>query len=191
MRIDVRSSSASSSPRRSRPWPRPPCRPPRSPRQRRAAHAGGEASLVLPDLGQAEFLGVNGRTLLMVGLGVCVAGLLFGLLFYRQLKDLPVHASMLEISELIYETCKTYLLQQGKFLLILEVFIGVIIVVYFGFLQHFPRRPRADHPRLQRARHRRQLRRGVVRHPDQHLRELAHGVRQPARASRSRSTRSR
>ena len=78
------------------------------------AHAGGEASLVLPDLGQAEFLGVNGRTLLMGGLVVCVLGLLFGLVIYRQLKALPVHASMREISELIYETCKTYLLAAGQ-----------------------------------------------------------------------------
>ena len=80
---------------------------------------------------------MNGRTLLMAGLGVCVLGLLFGLVVYRQLKTLPVHASMREISELIYETCKTYLITQGKFLLILEVFIGVIIVFYFGVLQHF------------------------------------------------------
>ena len=102
-----------------------------------ASHAGGEASLILPDLGQAEFMGVNGRTLLMAGLGVCVLGLLFGLVVYRQLQALPVHASMREISELIYETCKTYLLQQGKFLLILEGFIGAVIVLYFGVLQHF------------------------------------------------------
>jgi K(+)-stimulated pyrophosphate-energized sodium pump len=102
-----------------------------------APRAGGEANLILPDLGQAEFLGVNGRTLLMAGLGVCVLGLLFGLVVYRQLKALPVHASMREISELIYETCKTYLLQQGKFLLILEAFIGAIIVLYFGVLQRF------------------------------------------------------
>ncbi len=101
------------------------------------AHAGGEASLILPDLGQAEFMGVNGRSLLVAGLGVCVLGLLFGLVVYKQLKALPVHASMREISELIYETCKTYLLQQGKFLLILEAFIGVIIVIYFGVLQGF------------------------------------------------------
>ena len=59
-------------------------------------------------------------------------------MIYSQLKNLPVHESMLEISELIYETCKTYLMQQGKFLLILELFIGVIIVVYFWLLQHFP-----------------------------------------------------
>jgi K(+)-stimulated pyrophosphate-energized sodium pump len=101
------------------------------------AHAGGEASLVLPDLGSAQFMGVNGRVLLMVGLVVCVAGLLFGLVIYRQLKALPVHGSMAEVSELIYETCKTYLLQQGRFLMILEAFIGIIIIVYFGFLQGF------------------------------------------------------
>jgi K(+)-stimulated pyrophosphate-energized sodium pump len=102
-----------------------------------APHAGGEASLILPDMSQAEFVGISGRTLLMSGLGVCVLGLLFGLVVYRQLKALPVHASMREISELIYETCKTYLLQQGKFLAILEAFIGIIIVLYFGVLQRF------------------------------------------------------
>src|ERR1700687_2743491 len=99
--------------------------------------AGGEAELVLPDLSQANFLGgTNGRTLLMWGLGVCGLGLLFGFIPYKQLRDLPVHKSMLEISELIYETCKTYLITQGKFLMILEIFIGVIIVFYFYFLQN-------------------------------------------------------
>ena len=78
-----------------------------------------EASLVLPDIGQVSFGGINGRTLLMVGLGVCALGLLFGLTVFTQLKNLPVHASMLEVSELIYETCKTYLITQGKFLLVL------------------------------------------------------------------------
>ena len=103
-----------------------------------APHTGGEANLVLPDLGQATFLGgINGRSLLMGGLLVCAFGLLFGLITYKQLESLPVHSSMLEISELIYETCKTYLLTQGRFLLILELFIGVIIVLYFGVLQHF------------------------------------------------------
>jgi len=98
---------------------------------------GGEAHLVLPDLSQANFLGgTNGRTLLMWGLAVCALGLLFGFVTYKQLRDLPVHRSMLEISELIYETCKTYLVTQGKFLLILEIFIGVIIVFYFGLLEH-------------------------------------------------------
>jgi K(+)-stimulated pyrophosphate-energized sodium pump len=98
-------------------------------------HAGGEASLVLPDLGQATFLGgIGGRTLLLWGIAVCVLGLLFGLGIYRQLRDLPVHKSMRDISELIYETCKTYLLTQGRFLLILWVFIGVIVAIYFGSL---------------------------------------------------------
>jgi K(+)-stimulated pyrophosphate-energized sodium pump len=102
-----------------------------------AQEAGGEAALRLPDLGLAQFRGMDGRTLLMAGLGVCVLGLLFGLLTYRGVKRLPVHEAMGEISELIYATCKTYLWQQGKFLLLLEVFIGVIIVVYFGLLQRF------------------------------------------------------
>jgi K(+)-stimulated pyrophosphate-energized sodium pump len=97
--------------------------------------AGGEANLVLPDLSQATFLGTDGRTLLKWGLIVCALGLLFGFLTYTQLRNLPVHRSMLEISELIYETCKTYLITQGKFLLILEIFIGAVIVLYFGVLQ--------------------------------------------------------
>src|SRR5688572_14108026 len=101
-----------------------------------APHAGGEANLVLPDLDQAKFLGgTGGRTLLMGGIVVCALGLAFGLWMYTRLRNLPVHGSMLEISELIYETCKTYLLTQGKFLLLLEVFIGAIIVFYFGFLE--------------------------------------------------------
>ena len=99
-------------------------------------HAGGEANLILPDLNSATFLGgIGGRTLLMLGLIVCVLGLGFGLMMYLRLKNMPVHKSMLEVSELIYETCKTYLTTQGKFLLILEIFIGSIIVFYFGALQ--------------------------------------------------------
>ena len=97
-------------------------------------HAGGEANLVLPDLGSVDFQGINGRTLLMAGLGVCVLGLIFGLVIYNNLKNMPVHRSMLEISELIYETCKTYLVTQGRFILILWVFIGIISAVYFGGL---------------------------------------------------------
>ena len=90
----------------------------------------------LPDLHTATFLGgaITGPALLMIGLGISALGFVFGIAMYMHLRDLPVHASMLEISELIYETCKTYLLTQGKFLLILEVFIGSIIVFYFGFL---------------------------------------------------------
>ncbi|HTG11716.1 MAG TPA: sodium-translocating pyrophosphatase, partial [Candidatus Eisenbacteria bacterium] len=101
------------------------------------AHSGGEASLKLPDLAQATFVGMTGRTMLQWGLLVCLLGLAFGLVIYSQLKNLPVHQSMREISELIYETCKTYLITQGKFLMILELFIAVIIVFYFGILQHF------------------------------------------------------
>jgi len=100
------------------------------------AHAGGEANLVLPDLSVVDFHGINGRTLLMSGLLVCALGLLFGLMTFAKLKAMPVHASMLEVSELIYETCKTYLVTQGKFILLLELFIGAIMVVYFGLLQH-------------------------------------------------------
>jgi K(+)-stimulated pyrophosphate-energized sodium pump len=98
---------------------------------------GGEANLVLPDLGLTDVGGYDGATLLLVGLGVSVAGVLFGLVILNQLKNLPVHRSMREISELIYETCKTYLITQGKFLAILEIFIAVIIVLYFGVLLGF------------------------------------------------------
>ena len=96
-----------------------------------------EANLVLPDLSQVSFFGINGHALLMSGLVVCVLGLLFGFVMYGQLKNLPVHRSMREISELIYETCKTYLQTQGKFILLLEVFIGIIMIIYFGPLRHY------------------------------------------------------
>src|SRR3954454_19565853 len=103
-----------------------------------AQHEGGEASLVLPDLGSVKFLGsIPGSTLLSIGIIVCVLGLGFGLVIFRQLKNLPVHKSMLEISELIYETCKTYLVTQGKFILLLELFIGVIMIFYFAVLRNF------------------------------------------------------
>jgi K(+)-stimulated pyrophosphate-energized sodium pump len=108
--------------------------------QEQSSRAGGEANLILPDLSQATFFGgaINGQTLLTSGLLVVALGLVFGLVIYNQLKNAPVHRSMLEISELIYETCKTYLITQVKFLLILEAFIGTIIVFYFGYLQQFP-----------------------------------------------------
>ena len=100
-----------------------------------AAHAaGGEANLVLPDLGAVEFNGINGRTLLMAGLAVCALGLAFGMVIFFQLRNLPVHRSMQEISELIYETCKTYLVTQGRFILFLWLFIGAISGIYFGGL---------------------------------------------------------
>ncbi|MEA2733985.1 MAG: K(+)-stimulated pyrophosphate-energized sodium pump [Humisphaera sp.] len=99
-----------------------------------ASARASEADLVLPDLRQATFHGINGHTLLLFGMALCFAGFVFGLVIYKQLKQLPVHRAMLEVSELIYETCKTYLKTQGKFILILWVFIAVIMVVYFGFL---------------------------------------------------------
>lgn len=110
---------------------------------------GGEASLVIPDLSKAKFFttldengkptgGVDGHSLLLVGLAVCALGLLFGGITYLQLKGMPVHQSMLEVSELIYATCKAYLNQQGKFLMILWVFITASIVYYFGWLAASP-----------------------------------------------------
>ncbi|HZX95694.1 MAG TPA: sodium-translocating pyrophosphatase, partial [Myxococcales bacterium] len=96
-----------------------------------------EAKLVLPDLESVQFLGVSGRSLLLIGIVVCALGLAFGMSIFYQLRKLPVHRSMLEVSELIYETCKTYLITQGKFILILEGFIGTIMVIYFGWLRHF------------------------------------------------------
>ncbi len=100
-----------------------------------ANHAGGEASLILPDMSGASFRGINGRALLTAGLAVCALGFLFGLIIFVQLKGLPVHKAMREISELIYETCKTYLQKQGKFILLLECFIGIIMIAYFGILE--------------------------------------------------------
>src|SRR6266508_1979202 len=102
------------------------------------AHGGGEASLVLPDLSSEKFLGVSGHSLLLVGIVVSALGLVFGLVAARQLKALPVHRSMLEISELIYETAKTYLVTQGKFIAFLWGFIALVIVAYFGFLTTGP-----------------------------------------------------
>src|SRR3989475_7423797 len=99
-----------------------------------ADEAGGEANLKLPDLSQVSFLGIDGHKLLLFGIVICIFGLGFGLAIYSHLKNLPVHKSMRNISELIYETCKTYLFTQGKFLLILWVFIAVVIVMYFGWL---------------------------------------------------------
>jgi K(+)-stimulated pyrophosphate-energized sodium pump len=99
-----------------------------------AQEAGGEAALKLPDLSQVTFLGIDGHKLLLFGIVICVFGLIFGLAIYTRLKNLPVHKSMRDISELIYETCKTYLITQGKFLMVLWVFIAVVIVLYFGWL---------------------------------------------------------
>lgn len=102
---------------------------------------GSEAQLKLPDLYNSEiasFFGVPGSTLLWIGFVICLLGMVFGLVQFMYIKRLPVHKAMLEISELIYETCKTYLITQGKFLAILWCFVAVIIVVYFGILTHTP-----------------------------------------------------
>src|SRR5256885_15570217 len=118
---------------------------PAQPGGQAAAAAGpdtsGEANLVLPDLASVTFQGINGRSLLMSGLVVCALGLVFGLVTFSQLKNLPVHSSMLEVSELIYETCKTYLVTQGKFILLLWTFIAVIIGAYYGWLNPIPGKP--------------------------------------------------
>ncbi len=152
-----------------------------------------EAELILPNLASERFLGVDGWTLLLLmGAVICAFGLVFGFMQFNTLKNLPVHRSMLEISELIYETCKTYLITQGKFILILEALhrrdhrrllrlpactstpIKVVVILLFSLVGIA-----------------RQLRRRLVRHPRQHLRQLAHRVRERSRASRSRPTPSR
>ena len=99
------------------------------------SHQGGEANLQLPDLREVTFMnGISGHNLLLFGIVICVLGLGFGLAIYMNLRKMPVHRAMREISELIYETCKTYLITQGKFILLLEAFIAVVIVLYFGVL---------------------------------------------------------
>ncbi|HMD97776.1 MAG TPA: sodium/proton-translocating pyrophosphatase, partial [Terriglobia bacterium] len=97
----------------------------------------GEANLKLPDLSQVQFLGIDGHKLLMIGIVFCVLGLLFGLIIYSDLKNMPVHRSMADVSQLIWETCKTYLVTQGKFLALLWVFIAAIILLYFAVLLHY------------------------------------------------------
>ena len=105
--------------------------------------AGGEAALKLPDLRDVSFLNgrIDGHNLLLIGILFCIFGLGFGLAIYMRLKNLPVHRAMREISELIYETCKTYLVTQGKFILVLWAFIAVIIAAYFGWLAPVPDKP--------------------------------------------------
>src|SRR5690348_4812410 len=99
--------------------------------------AAGEANLKLPDFTTVNFLGVSGHSLLLWGILFCFFGLLFGLVMYKRLTNLPVHRAMGDISSLIWETCKTYLVQQGKFLFLLWVFIAAIIILYFGVLLHY------------------------------------------------------
>jgi len=97
----------------------------------------GDADLIIPDLTGVKFLGTSGSSLLMAGLVICILGIAFGFKKFIELKNLPVHKAMKDISELIYETCKTYLFTQGKFIILLWTFVAAIMVVYFGFLRHF------------------------------------------------------
>ncbi|MBS0187182.1 MAG: sodium-translocating pyrophosphatase [Planctomycetes bacterium] len=101
---------------------------------------GGEANLVLPNVGDVKFLNgaVDGHKLLTIGIFVSILGMGFGLWIYSQLKNMPVHKSMLDISELIYATCKSYMIQQGKFLMVLWVFIAIAVFCYFKLLVDFP-----------------------------------------------------
>jgi K(+)-stimulated pyrophosphate-energized sodium pump len=96
---------------------------------------GGEASLVLPDLGSVQVLGMSGSALLSYGLIIAALGVVFGVMTLNQIKNLPVHQSMSDVSQIIWETCKTYLFQQGKFIMQLGVLVGSVIVIYYGFLQ--------------------------------------------------------
>ena len=139
--------------------------------------AAGEAGLKLPDLSQVLFLGVDGHRLLSLGIVFCVLGLGFGLAIYMRLKNLPVHRAMREVSELIYETCKTYLFTQGKFLGLLWVFIAVVIVLYFGFLSPVPGKPISTTlPIILLF-----SIVGIVGYPRQHICQLPHRLRQPSR----------
>ena len=97
-------------------------------------HHGGEASLVLPDLSTVQVLGMSGHSLLMIGLVVSALGIGFGVMVLTQVKNLPAHKSMTDISQIIWETCKTYLITQGKFILALEALIGVLMAVYLSLI---------------------------------------------------------
>ncbi|HQY89280.1 MAG TPA: sodium/proton-translocating pyrophosphatase, partial [Tepidisphaeraceae bacterium] len=99
-----------------------------------SATFASEADLRIPDLNSVQFMGVGGHTLLTGGLIIAALGMVFGVISYVQLKNLPVHHTMKAVSDLIYETCKTYLITQGKFIMLLWVFIAVVLGVYFGVL---------------------------------------------------------
>ncbi len=96
-----------------------------------------ESDLIIPQLSTVKFFNMNGHTLLIWGMIICVFGFIFGFIQFMQVKKLKVHTSMREVSEIIYETCKTYLIEQGKFILMLEFVIGIFIIGYFGWLRHF------------------------------------------------------
>jgi K(+)-stimulated pyrophosphate-energized sodium pump len=99
-------------------------------------HIKSEADMVMPDLSSESFMGIQGNVLLYIGLVICALGLAFGLKIYSDLKNMPVHKSMLEVSELIYETCKTYLFTQGKFIFVLWLFIAAVMYLFYGYVQN-------------------------------------------------------
>jgi K(+)-stimulated pyrophosphate-energized sodium pump len=99
-----------------------------------------EADLNLPDLSSVHFsgaFGMDGRQILLIGIFICAFGLLFGAVQFVQLRKMKVHRSMKDVSDLIYETCKTYLITQGKFIMILWALVAIIMGVYFGYLREF------------------------------------------------------
>src|SRR6266850_686437 len=105
-----------------------------------ASHAG-ENDIIVPDLTKVKFEGlggVSGATLMYIGLVICLIGAIFGLVQYKQTKSLPVHKSMADVSNTIWETCKTYLFTQGRFLAILWVLIAICMIYYFKVLQGNP-----------------------------------------------------
>ena len=129
-----------------------------------------EADLVIPPLSAAQ------NQLLMIGFVICFLGMGFGYFMYAKVKKIRAHKSMLDVAEIIFQTCNTYLIQQGKLLFILFVFIGSCIFYYFGFLQHMAMNGRVPDPGLVRRRHPGFLRRGLVRHPHEHPGQLPHGL---------------
>ena len=155
----------------------------------------GEADIKIPDLTQVKFDGlggVSGLALMYFGIGMCAIGAIFGLVQYKQTKALPVHKSMGNVSNIIWETCKTYLLQQGKFLVILWVLIAACMrLLLRRACSDEQRRRRRRDPALLDPGHPRLLRRGLVRHPHQHARQLAARPSPPSRATRWRRSASR
>ena len=155
----------------------------------------GEADIHIPDLSGVNFDGlggVSGATLMYIRLVICLLGAVFGLVQYFQTKALPVHESMARSRNTIWETCKTYLFTQGKFLAILWVLIAGCMVYYFLGLQHEAVGNVVTHSALLHSGHSGFLWRGVVRHPHQHRLQLAHRLfraqgqsRSPPWASRS------
>ena len=95
----------------------------------------GEADLIVPDI---RSLSLDNYNLLLIGIGISVFGLVFGLVEFLRIKKLEVHKAMADVGNIIFETCKTYLIQQGKFLILLEILIGLCILFYFGFLREMP-----------------------------------------------------